>query len=247
VSKEMIFVPLAMSVLLMFGLYPLATCDVVAQHKARAGRYAEIKNAPVAYLALGDSAGVGVGAEHGGYVARLFARVEQTHPQSRLFNRSASAARTNDVLQTQLADLSKIHPDLITLCVGANDLINGVKAEEFARNYGAIIARLKTETAARIVLMNIPDLSLAPAVPAYMRAHARRHIVAFNQLIAEIAARDGLSLVDLFACSGSFASHAEFFSRDGLHPSDAGYEFWAELLLPRVNSALDCRRKLKER
>lgn len=212
------------------GLYALAACAAVAQREAGAGRHAKIKNAPVTYLALGDSTGVGVGAERGGYVARLFARIEQTRPRSRLFNRSASAAMAGDVLRTQLAGLSKIRPDLVTLGVGANDLINGVRAEEFARNYRAIITRLKTQTAARIVLMNIPDLSLAPAVPAYMRADARRHIVAFNQLIAEVAAREGVPLVDLFARSESFASRAGFFSGDGLHPSDAGYEFWAGLV-----------------
>src|SRR5205085_1153578 len=204
----------------------LAPYDAATWREARGVRCAEIKNLPVTFLALGDSAAAGVGAERG-YVARLFERVERSRPRSRLFNRSASAAMTDDVLRTQLAGLPKLDPDLVTLCVGANDLINGVKAEEFERNYAAIVARLKTETRARVVLMNIPDLSLAPAVPAYMRADARRHIADFNRIIARIAERSGLTLVDLFACSGSFSTHAEFFSGDGLHPSDAGYEFWA--------------------
>lgn len=147
---------------------------------------------------------------------------------------------TGDVLQAQLTDIQKIKPDLITLCVGANDLINNVKAEDFARNYEAILTQIKTKTSARVIVMNIPDLSLAPAVPTYMRADARQHIVAFNRLIAEVAARQDMRLVDLFTRSESFASHTEFFSKDGLHPSDEGYEFWAELLLPHVHSALDC-------
>jgi lysophospholipase L1-like esterase len=225
----------------MLALYSSAACDPGARRVAGAGGCAQVKNAPVVYLALGDSTGVGVGAEHGGYPDRLFARIEQERPRSRLFNRAATAATAGDVLQSQLADLAKIRPDLITLCVGADDLINGVKPEEFARNYAAIIARLKAQTAARVVLMNIPDLSLAPAVPEYMRADARRHITAFNQIIAEVAAREGVPLVDLFSRSEGFAAHAGFFSADGLHPSDAGYEFWAELLMPRINSALDCR------
>lgn len=141
--------------------------------------------------------------------------------------------------------MSKIQPDLITLGVGANDLIQGVKAEQFARNYEAIIARLKAQTTARIVLVNIPDLSLAPAVPAYMRVDARRYIVIFNQHIAEIAAHYELPLVDLFANSGNFASRPEFFSKDGIHPSDAGYEFWTELLLPCVNATLNLHQKTK--
>ncbi len=113
----------------------------------------------------------------------------------------------------------------VALGVGANDLIQGVKAEVFARNYEAIIAQIRTHTNAHIVLMNVPDISLAPAVPAYMRADARRYIVVFNQRIADVAARDELPLVDLFSQSENFASHVEFFSKDGFHPSDAGYEF----------------------
>lgn len=78
--------------------------------------------------------------------------------------------------------------------------------------------------------MNIPNLSLAPAVPAYMREYARRRIIAFNQRIAVIAARHRLPVVDLFAKTRIFAKRAELFSSDGIHPSDAGYEFWTNIL-----------------
>jgi acyl-CoA thioesterase-1 len=29
-------------------------------------------------------------------------------------------------------------------------------------------------------------------------------------------------------------SHPEFFSEDGFHPSDKGYEFWAEQMWPTI-------------
>jgi lysophospholipase L1-like esterase len=75
-------------------------------------------------------------------------------------------------------------------------------------------------------------MSLAPAVPAYMRDSARRHIRAFNERIEEIAGRYGLPVVDLFGRSQEFSSHPEFFSADGLHPSDTGYDYWTDLLWP---------------
>jgi acyl-CoA thioesterase-1 len=232
---------------LSLTFYASAACGVVPlQREARIQRKREIKNAPVRYLALGDSTCIGVGATQGGYAARLLARIEKTHPGSQLFNHCESAAATRDVLQTQLADVSKFELDLITLGIGANDLIQGVKIEDFARNYAAIINEIKIHTNAHVVLMNIPDLSLAPAVPAYMRADARRYIVAFNQRIADIAARNELPLVDLFVRSEEFASHSEFFSKDGFHPLDAGYEFWAEMLLPDVDDALAMSHKPKK-
>jgi acyl-CoA thioesterase-1 len=30
------------------------------------------------------------------------------------------------------------------------------------------------------------------------------------------------------------SSHREFFSEDGFHPSDEGYEFWAEKMWPVI-------------
>jgi lysophospholipase L1-like esterase len=193
---------------------------------------------PVVYLALGDSTGTGVGAKHGGYVARLFARIEQTHPNSRLVNLCASAASTADILREQLKQASVTRPTIVTIGVGANDLIQGIREESFARNFERIIVSLRQKTNAPILLMNVPDISLSPAVPAYMRESARRHIIAYNERIAEIAKRHGLHIVDLYKRSREFSEHPEFFSQDGIHPSDEGYEFWAKLLWPAVAEAV---------
>src|SRR5436309_1752244 len=60
-------------------------------------------SAPVVYVALGDSTGVGMGARKGGgYVARLFERIERERPRSRVVNLCVSGARTDDVLRGQL-------------------------------------------------------------------------------------------------------------------------------------------------
>ena len=205
---------------------------------------------PVVYLAVGDSTGVGVGAERGGYVERLFARVESARPGSRLVNLCASAAATADILK-QLGDgaegratnVPEGRATLVTVGVGANDLIRGVPAEQFARNFEEIVVRIKERTSAAILLMNIPDLSLAPAVPAYMRESARRHVNAFNERIDDVARRHDLSVVDLYGRSREFAARPEFFSRDGIHPSDAGYEFWARLVWPDVEKVINARRR----
>jgi len=189
---------------------------------------------PVVYLALGDSTGVGVGAKNGGYVARLFARIEQTRPGSRLVNLCVSAAATADILREQLEQASGTRPTVVTIGVGANDLIQGIREESFARNLEDIIVRLRQQTSAPILLMNLPDISLSPAVPTYMRESARRHIVAYNKRIAETARRHRLPVVDLYSRSREFSEHPEFFSRDGIHPSDEGYEFWAKLIWPAV-------------
>lgn len=237
VLKSLAFV-IASALLCAFDARPVRPHSGLVRKRDARGA----KRGPVVYLALGDSTGVGVGAERGGYVERLFARVASARPGSRLINFSASAAATADILK-QMGDVPGGRATLVTVGIGANDLIRGVTAEQFARNYEEMVVRLEERTSATILLMNIPNVSLAPAVPAYMRETARRHVNAFNERIDDVARRHGLSVIDLYGRSRKFAARPEFFSRDGIHPSDAGYEFWAQLAWPDVGKAINARRR----
>jgi lysophospholipase L1-like esterase len=143
------------------------------------------------------------------------------------------------VLHEQASRVSDNHPTLVTLGVGTNDLIRGVNIEQFASNYEKIVKRLKEGEGTSVILMNIPDISSMPIVPSYMRDAAKRHVVIFNQRIEGIAKRQNLTVIDLYGSSRDFTSHPEFFSEDGFHPSDAGYEFWAELMWPDVEKAIN--------
>lgn len=196
------------------------------------------KGEAITYSALGDSTGVGVGARQGGYVARLFNRINAERPGSKLTNLCVSGATTDDVLRSQVEPALSARPTLITLGIGINDVGRGMSVDTFARNYEAIIKRLKT-AGAPIVVTNIPDISLAPVVPPGARSEAARRITLFNERISEIAARYDLLVVDAFkATRETIPSRPEFFSDDGFHPSDAGYEYWAEAMWPTVKKAI---------
>ena len=195
--------------------------------------------APVAYAALGDSTGVGVGARKGGgYVARLFERIRKERPGSRVTNLCVSGATTEDVLREQLGPAIRSRPTLVTLGIGINDIGHGMTAERFSRNYEQIVRRLKEETAASVVVTNVPDISLAPVVPAGSREETRRRVTLFNEKIEEVAARYGLAVVDTYSETHKvIPDHPEFFSEDGFHPSDEGYEYWARTMWPAVKRA----------
>jgi lysophospholipase L1-like esterase len=142
------------------------------------------------------------------------------------------------VLSNQIEPALAARPTLITLGIGINDVGHQMNIETFARNYEMIIARLK-QANAPIVITNIPDVSLAPVVPPAARDDARRRILRFNERINEIASRNGLLVVDAFKTTHEIIqSHPEFFSDDGFHPSDAGYEYWAEAMWPTVKKAV---------
>lgn len=230
-------------VLLFFLVYSAASCaQSDSRQREKMTSMGKEKESPaVVYAALGDSTGVGVGANvGGGYVARLFERIKREQPQSRLTNLCVSGATTEDVLREQLRPAISARPTLVTLGIGINDIGHGITIAQFARNYEEIIKRLKTETTAAIVVTNIPDISFAPVVPAYARDSTRRNVELFNEKVHAIAERYGLRVVDVYTETHSvIPKHPEFFSADGFHPSAEGYEYWAQAMWPAVKSAIE--------
>lgn len=198
-------------------------------------RLSDSMTGPIRYLALGDSTGAGVGARDGGYVARLFTRIVEHRPGSALTNLCVSGATTADVLRGQLDRGVGTDPQLVTLGIGINDIGHGVTLEQFSKNYEEILGRLKSNTKAAIVVTSLPDISSAPRIPPAMRNEYHQQIVAFNQKIQEIASRQEVSVFDIYSVTHEqLSSHPEFYSDDGFHPSDDGYEFWAEQMWPII-------------
>ena len=197
------------------------------------------QGAAVVYVALGDSTGAGVGARQGGgYVARIFHRIERARPLSRLVNLCVSGATTADVLRAQSGRVSPERPTLVTLGIGINDA-QRLTPEQYARNYEEIVTRLRAETDAEIVVTNVPDISCAPIIPAPMREGARQLILVFNEIIRTMAERHRLLLVDVYEQSREIVpAHPEFFSSDGFHPSEEGYEYWAHMMWPTIKKAI---------
>lgn len=195
----------------------------------------EMKTGPIVYVALGDSTGAGVGAVDGGYVLRLHQRILRNRPGSQLSNLCVSGATTADVLQAQLNKGLEKNPQLVTLGIGINDIGHGVPLERFTQNYDRILSTLKEKTQARIVVTNIPDISSAPVVPLSMRRQYHQQIQTFNERLEEIANRRGVTIFDIYSITTrDLPDHPEYFSRDGFHPSDMGYELWAVEMWPTI-------------
>ena len=195
----------------------------------------QMKTGPIVYVALGDSTGAGVGAVDGGYVIRLFNRLLEQRPGSQLANFCVSGATTDDVLRGQLTNGVSKNPDLVTLGIGINDIGHGISLEQFAQNYERILSTLTENTDAQIVVTNIPDISSAPVVPSSMRSQYRAKIVTFNEKLEELANRHGVTVFDVYSITTrELPLHPEYFSRDGFHPSDEGYELWAIEMWPTV-------------
>ena len=189
----------------------------------------------IRYVALGDSTGVGVGArEGGGYVERLFQRLRRERPGVGLLNLCVSGATSATVLSGQLERAVRARPQLVTLGIGVNDLWRGVSATEYERNLERIVSALSgTGTAG--VMVNLPDLALAPVAGMAPAGLLEGRFEPYNAAVSRVAARYHFTYVDLFEFSRrDIPKNPNFFSADGFHPSEHGYAHWADLMWPSV-------------
>jgi acyl-CoA thioesterase-1 len=195
------------------------------------------------YVALGDSSAVGVGARNGGYVEHLFQRLRRTRTGVGLLNLGVSGATSATVLSGQLPRATRARPHVVTLAVGINDLWRGVEPHQFESNLDQL-ARGLVGTGAPVVLANLPEMSLAPV--ARLATHflplelISARIAAFNEAVARVVSRHHLIGVDLHGPSlVELPDSSNYFSADGFHPSDVGYQRMAEHFWPALLQAAE--------
>ena len=196
------------------------------------------RNAPLVYAALGDSTVEGVGASSAAanYVSRLHARLRERYPEARLVNLGVGGATSRDVLEEQVERAVALHPHLVTLSIGPNDITGKVPVEAYADNLDAILGRLATQTRAVVVVNLLPDLAITPRFRGGDAAEVVGRLSAeFNQVVARTAQRHGTVVVDLYGPSRrEVPERPELVAADGYHPSDLGYARWAELMWDAV-------------
>jgi len=131
-------------------------------------------------------------------------------------------------LQEQLEPAVDARPDLVTVWLAANDLNSRTPLERYAVGLDQMLSRL-APTGACVLVGNLPDLTLAPMYARSDAATLRAGLARWNAAIADVAARHGARVVDLFARWQELAEHPEYVSADGFHPSSEGHARLAEL------------------
>ena len=200
------------------------------------------RDAPIVYVALGDSTVEGVGASRPelNYVSRLYARLREVYRHARMENLGVGGATSVDVLTRQLDRAVALAPDLVTLSVGPNDITERVPLGDYTRNIETIFRRLVAETRAVLVVNLLPDLAVTPRFRGHeAEAVVARRSIEFNDALARLATRHGVDVVDLYAASRrEVPARPELMAVDGYHPSDLGYARWAELMWETVRSRI---------
>jgi len=187
----------------------------------------------VRYLALGDSYTIGTGAssdEHA-WPSIIAGRLG-----AELTNPAVNGFTTLDLIRDELPLFERLKPDLVTVLIGVNDLVQGRGPDEYRGSLRTIYAAIES---ARVVAISIPTWSYVPAAAEFGGAdHVDRLTGTFNEVARAESAARGFRWVDIGPASISGIGTRGWIASDQLHPGDAQYAVWAEAIWPVVRKAM---------
>ena len=199
------------------------------------------KSTDFIYVAIGDSSVEGLGASKPdrSYTGVIHRQLRLVLKNTRYYNLGKAYAKVRDVIENQLDRAIDLSPDLITISVGANDIIKKTSLKQFEKDLFHLLSTLKTSTTSDIVINTIPDITGAPAVPKYLKLAGKVMLSRINNIIRNQAEKCDVRLVDLYLTSRIFTqSYPEVLSEDGFHPSDFGYAIWANTIIGEIKHLL---------
>jgi len=197
---------------------------------------------PLRYLALGDSYTIGTGASDLAHSWPSIIALRLAHSTGRgveLFNPAINGFTTVDLIVRELRYLERFQPDLVTILIGVNDLVQGRTIEQYEASLQRIyksVAALQLP-AGRSVGISIPNWSIVPAARDFGDPNRLRKLTdAFNEVARNLATRRGFMWIDLTEVSTS-DSGPGWIADDRLHPGDGQYAAWAEVIWQGVRDA----------
>jgi acyl-CoA thioesterase I len=192
------------------------------------------------YLALGDSYTIGTGASSPArnYPSILAARLsEATGAKVAVTNPAVNGFTTQDLIDNELAFVHALKPQLVTILIGVNDIVQGRSIESYRKSLATIydaVAALDLE-AGLVIAIAIPNWSVVPAAADFGDRERLRGLTDdFNGLAQTEAVKRGFMWVDIAAVSTSRDGAPGWISSDRLHPGDIQYAAWAEVIWEAV-------------
>jgi lysophospholipase L1-like esterase len=145
-----------------------------------------------------------------------------------LTNPAVNGYTTLDLIRDELNFLERIEPDVVSVLIGVNDLVQGRTPQEYRESlttiYDAVSGR-------QVVAVSIPTWSYVPAAADFGGAeHVDRLTHLFNEIARDQAEGRGYVWVDLAEASTSGVGTKGWIADDDLHPGDAQYAVWAEAI-----------------
>jgi lysophospholipase L1-like esterase len=182
---------------------------------------------PFVYVAIGASDSYGVGTDEPARESWPAVLARYLPPGTHFVNLGVPGILLHRAIEVELPVALDAHPTLVTVWLAVNDLAAGVPLPQYRHDLGVLLRTLRQATHARVLIANVPDLTLLPAFRTYRGLGPV--VVAWNAAIAAEARAHGATVVDVYARWRDLALHPEYVGPDGLHPTAEGYRRLAEL------------------
>jgi lysophospholipase L1-like esterase len=175
------------------------------------------------YVALGDSQTEGVGDDphpdgtERGWADRFAQLLATANPRLRYANLAVRGCRIADIHEQQLAPALALHPDLVTVIAGVNDVIRPRFDLDAALAHMDEMQRQLRAIGASILTTTFPDMS--SSMPAARLISAR--LTHFNAGLRTIAAEHGALLLD--AQQTTLGTDPHLWCDDRLHLNPHGH------------------------
>jgi lysophospholipase L1-like esterase len=188
-----------------------------------------LPSARASVLVLGDSTGVGIGADTP--ERSLAGLLAEEYPHVEVVNRACAGATLADA-RRQLDPLPRAAFEVALLMAGGNDVLRHTSLAALEQQANGLLSQLHRHVRHTIWLgsANIGTAPLfIPPVSWWLSARQR----AVCRVLARCASMHGAEFVDFFGepHRSAFATdHARYFAGDGVHPSGESYRYCYEVV-----------------
>jgi acyl-CoA thioesterase I len=138
-----------------------------------------------------------------------------------------------------------LHPKIVVLMAGANDALNPARLlpPEVSREHVQAMAKRARAAGVQLVLVTVHDpdfgrLLARHALAEYGDTPPQRRISELNQVLREVARKNGIPLVDFRAVMEANGGPTPRLGTDGLHLTRSGYALLASAVCAHLPSHL---------
>jgi lysophospholipase L1-like esterase len=189
-------------------------------------------------LVIGDSTGYGTGADK--VEDTLLGRFAHDFPNVEVNNYAVNGSVTNNLIK----QLEKVHDknyNLTIISSGGNDTWKMTNLQDLERDLRIALSMAQAITGNNIALIIYNNSASGPVFPFFVRGLILKRTRLINEIYTRVGNELNLQTVPIFLPGEKCP--ANFFSRDGLHPSSEGYRImyirlWAALYQYRYNYKL---------
>jgi acyl-CoA thioesterase I len=202
-----------------------------------------VEEAPLKYLALGDSYTIGESVKPAQrWPVQLAERLRKEGfeiEDPRII--ATTGWTTQDLLQAMDGQLSNEKYDLVSVLIGVNNQYQGKSIEAYEEDLNEIFKRAigySERGAAGVFALSIPDYGVTP-FGASREEEIGRELDEFNRVFEEVANQYEVDFFNITPISRRAKEEPELIAEDNLHPSGEMYRQWVDLIFNEIRTKVN--------